>query len=394
MSKFYFTAVSNSAKKKLVGSFESETEREARDRINKFGMAILSIGNEPPLDCLKPFVFSVTETNGQEFVGELFEESAQEAFGRLENEFTFRKINYIFAAEISEEEKIYALQNSVSELREQKRKEEEHKVDLEKRTITGSIKSLVTLNFGDKKKSASETENAAKYSNDGEEDLTKKSEVDFPDQSQVSAALNPVGADVPPSGDEIYALLEGDENIVLAEDIDVGEQLKKLQHGFGRFFPAFSKKFGQFYFHITEIVVPSEGKTRMDGLHDMFQFLFPPKQLDEKLRLERIKALKRQVRFNRFWVAFAEIVDLLAAVFLGYLVLGVTSFYVEIPRISELAELTLRNNFTIHFLVGAFIFLRILILLREKFTSWSFWRTTLLFLVGSFMIVFAGLNLL
>ncbi len=394
MAKFYFTAVSNSAKKKLVGSFEAETEKDARDRINKLGMAILSLGNEPPTDCLKPFVFSVTETNGREFVGELFEESAQVVFSRLEDEFTFQKINYIFAADIPEEEKIYACQNSIPELIEQKRKEEERKSDLEKRTITGSFKSLVTLNFGDKKKPASEIGNAAKYSNEGEEDLTKKTEADFPDQSQIPAVPNPIGAEVPPSGDEIYALLKGDDDIVLAEDIDVGEQLKKLQHVFGRFFPAFSKKFGRFYFYITEIVVPSKDKTRMDGWREMLQFLFPPKQSDEKLRLERIKALKRQARFNRFWIAFAEIVDLLAAVFLGYLVLGITSFYVEIPRISELAELTLRNNFTIHFLVGAFIFLRILILLRERFTSWSFWRTALLFSVGGFVIVFVGLNLL
>ncbi|MFA6458097.1 MAG: hypothetical protein WCV72_01755 [Patescibacteria group bacterium] len=394
MTKFYFTAVSNSAKKKLVASFEAENEKDARERINKVGMAILSLDVSRPIDCPKSFVFSVTEINGQEFAGEMFEESAEVVFERLEDEFSFKRVNYIFAADASEDEKAYALKNSARELAEKKIKEAERQIDLEKRTLTGSFKSLVTLNFGDKKKSTSAIENAAKYSNADEEDLTKKSEADFPDPNAMPSAVTQaaVSSDLPPSGDEIYALLQGGDPP--KEDVDLSEQWQKLKDGFSNFAPDFSKKFGKFYFHITEIIVPSEGKTRLDGWRDMWKFLFPPREQKDIGRIESIKVLKRRARFNRFWIGFSEIVDLLAAVFLGYLVFGTISFYVQIPRISVLAELTLRDNLTIHFLAGTFIFLRILIFLREKFTSWCFWHTALLFLVGSLVIVFAGLNLL
>ena len=166
--------------------------------------------------------------------------------------------------------------------------------------------------------------------------------------------------------------------------------MQKIKLKFSNFFPNFSKKFGEFYFYLTEIIVPPVNKTRLDGWHSMQKFFSP----DLTIEAENRRELQRKLIFERFWIALEEVIDLLAAVFIAYLLLGLTALHVDIPRISELAKVTLANNFTIHFFAGVFIFLRILILLRDKFTSWSFARTSLLFFTGSLLIILAGINLL
>jgi hypothetical protein len=64
------------------------------------------------------------------------------------------------------------------------------------------------------------------------------------------------------------------------------------------------------------------------------------------------------------------------------------------PRITELAEQTLRDNILIPFLTGAFIFVRTLMYLRDKFTRARPLRTLLLFALGGAIIFVTGVNLL
>ncbi|MCF7846076.1 MAG: hypothetical protein K9L85_02460 [Candidatus Peribacteraceae bacterium] len=395
MAKFYFTAVSNSAKKKLSGSIAAETEKDAREQLNKIGMAILSMGTEQPDDWQGAFEFSVADKADHEFTGEILSENPEAVFERLANEFELRKINWICRADASEEEKLQARQNSLKEIIAKKKLEEQQKTELEKRTISGSLKSLV--NMGEEKKPSKWEENLKKFSNESEEDLSKKSAADVADPDKPDAdKIKKVQLQDSQSKSEDSAAGEDSEKAAELKEDEPSwrDQLGKLKDKLLHFSPALANKFGEFYFHATEIIVPPEGKTRADGWRTMRKFLFPPRDQAEVAKAASEKVLHRKLVLERFWVAFEEIVDLLAAVFIAYFALGMTALYVEIPRISELAEQTLRGNFMVHFLVGTFIFIRVLILLRKKFTSWSFLRTSLLFLSGTVVIVFAGINLL
>lgn len=396
MTKFYFVAVSNSAKKKIAGAVLGETEKDARERLNKIGMAILSMSSEQPADWKNAFEFTVVDKADREITGELLSENIEEVFERLANEFDLRKINYICRSDASDEEKLRARENSVREIIAKKKKEEEQKTELEKRTFAGSLKSLVKM--GEEKKPTKWEENLEKFSNVGEEDLTKKTAADVADPAKPDAEkIKKVNLSTDHKNDESSSQKDNsktESSESLEKELSWSDQLEKIKNKFAHFFPVFSEKFGKFYFYTTEIVVPPSGKTRADGWREMRKFLFPPKDPVEVAKAESKSVLKRKAIFEKFWTAFEEIVDLLAAVFMAYLALGILALYVEIPRISELAEATLRGDLTIHFLAGTFIFLRILILIREKFTSWSFIRTSFLFLMGGLVVAFTGINLL
>ncbi|MFH0776236.1 MAG: hypothetical protein V1936_01330 [Patescibacteria group bacterium] len=388
MVKFYYTAVSNSLKRKLEGSVLAESEKDARERLNKIGMAILSIAAQQPPDWENAFEFSVIDKIGREFSGELIALSPGAVLERLADEFDLRKINYICSSSASEEEKLRARENGVREIVARKQKEEEEKTELERRTLSGSLKSLV--NMGEKKEASRWQENLKKFSSDDEEDLTKKTAADVatPDKPEAQKIHKVNLADVSASQDP--AANENPEE----KKVTFGDRVQKFKDRFVGFFPDFSEKFGKFYFLLTEIVVPPSGKTRADGWHGLRLFLFPPREASEIAKAKSEAVLHRRATFERIWVAIEEIVDLLAAVFLAYFGLGIVALHVAMPRISALAETTLRGNLMIPFLAGVFIFLRILIFLRAKFTSWSFLRTSLLFLTGGLIVVFAGMNLL
>ncbi|MFH1546604.1 MAG: hypothetical protein ABIE14_04465, partial [Patescibacteria group bacterium] len=71
--KFYYTAISTSVKKKLVGSISAESEGEAREKLNKAGMAILSIVVDQPdnWDTENIFEFEVLDKRSEKFLGEI-----------------------------------------------------------------------------------------------------------------------------------------------------------------------------------------------------------------------------------------------------------------------------------------------------------------------------------
>ncbi len=406
MEKFYYIAVSNTAKKKLMGSVLSESERDAREKLNKIGMAILLIAKEKPAEWNNEdsFEFAVLDKVNKEFAGEIIAENQDEVFDRLANEFEFKKINYIYRTSASEEEKAKARESSVKEIIFKKQQEEEKKEDQEKRTLMGSLKHLATMKVGEgeENKENKIVENLKKFSNEGEEDLTKKTAADVaePDKSDAQKIKK---VDIAEESKKTYSQREDSPDAEAKEDsseeepskkVSVGEQVQNLKSKFVNFFPNFSKKFGNFYFLLTEIIVPPKDKTRNDALKEMKNFFFPSKDPAEIAKEKSKAVMKRKAVFERFWISLEEIVDVLAAVFIAYFAIGTLALYVEIPRISEIAENTLHGNFMIPFFAGVFVFLRLLILIREKFTSWSPLRTSLLFITGTMLIVFAAMNLL
>ncbi|MFH0834693.1 MAG: hypothetical protein V2A63_04910 [Patescibacteria group bacterium] len=393
MTKFYFTAVSNSAKKKFSGSITTEDDKSARESLNKIGLAILSMSKEQPADWENVFEFSVVDKYNQEVGGEIIADDTEEVFDRLADELEIRKIVYICPSNSSEEEKLRAREDSVRNILEEKKKEEEQKTELEKRTLTGSLKSLVKL--GDDKKPTKLDENIKKFSSEYTGDHAEKMATDFADQAQSDAAgVNKTNS---ADGSDSEAGPHKAKTTGSDEEPDWKTQLANIKDRLTHFFPDIVEKFSKFYFYATEIIMPPQGKTRKDGFREMWEFIFPPKakvEIKAQIISEDKKALRRKAVLARFWIAFEEIIDLLAAVFIAYLGLGILSLYIEIPRVTALAEMTLHNNLTIHYFAGAFVFIRILLFLREKFTSWSFVRTSLLFVFGGLILLFAGINLL
>ena len=104
--------------------------------------------------------------------------------------------------------------------------------------------------------------------------------------------------------------------------------------------------------------------------------------------------MHRKAVLQRFWIVAENVSDVLAAIFLSYLAVGFMALRFEMGVLTELAEKTLPGNLLIPFLAFVFIFFRILIFIRDKWTSWSAWRTSLLFVVGSVAVVFVGINFL
>jgi hypothetical protein len=411
MVKFYYVSVSNSAKKRLAGSISAEAEKEAREKLNKVGMAILSISSEKisEWDEQHAFEFSVTQKNDEELSGEILAEGEIEVFDRLAEEFEFKRINYIYKTTASEEEKMKAREKSVKDIIERKEQEDAQKEDMEKRTFSGGLKSLVKLTEKEKQdEEARRLENLKKFSSEGEEDLAKKTAADVADSEKPDAQdIKKVNL-----SEDTREATESEKKTKTAVNNSLKKEDKKdaevPKTSFSKKFEdlktklkdscsAFTKKAGRFYFLLTEIVVPPKGSTRKDGLKEMKTFLFPPILPKDHAQVEKEKGkiiMKRKAIVERFWISLEETVDVLAAVFLAYFAIGMLALHIEIPRVSELAAQTLNGNFMIPFLAGSFIFLRLLILLREKFTSWSPMRTSILFLTGGVMIVFAGMNLL
>lgn len=387
MQKFYYTAVSNSAKKKIIGSISAEDERMARAKLNKIGMSILAIAPQeiPDWDEGKAFEFSVIQKNDDEFVGQMLAENDVEIFDRLASEFKLKKINYVYRVGASEEEKIRAREKSVQKIIEHKEEEEKTKEEKEMRTLSGGLKSLMGKHDAEKHRL---------------EDLKK-----FSGQGQ-GAAVSPVADEK----DDLNAPDEGVKKIVFQKkateaDAALSEaaqknpiiRLRNKIKAFIDFFPLAFQRAKRVYFLVTELIVPPSGKTRGDAWNELKLFLFPPvppKDHEKIAKQKSEKALNRRAVMERFWISLEEIFDVLAAVFLAYLSIGVLGLYVEIPHISELAHQTLDSNLMMYFLAGAFIFVRFLIWLREKFTSWSPLRTSLLFFAGGMAIVVVGMNIL
>lgn len=382
----------------------AENEKMAREKLNKVGMAILSITTEKPAawEDIRAFEFLVIQKNDEEFSGEILAENEDEVFDRLAGEFNFKRINYICRSDASEEEKMQARESGVKKIIHKQQKEKEEKEEMEKRTLSGGLKTLVKIGSKESDEDGEERlrlENLKKFSDEGEEDLTKKTAVDVADPAKPHTEEIKKGDFSLKKEDESSPqteILEGRGSRAEEKKSKFQEKIKAFKEKFKNFFPELTDKSRKFYFLLTEIVVPPKGKTRQDGWNETKLFLFPPKKIDliSIANKKNSAVMQRKAIFERFWIAFEEIVDVLAAVFLVYFAIGTLALYVYIPRVTDLAEQTLKGNAMIPFLVGVFIFVRLLILLREKFTSWSPLRTSLLFFSGGLVIVFAGMNLL
>jgi hypothetical protein len=175
--------------------------------------------------------------------------------------------------------------------------------------------------------------------------------------------------------------------------------------------------FGKFYFRLTELVIPREGKTRAEAWKDIMQ-LFVDR--DEKLVESTIPVspqqqpstqsqsqsessshsfslfdpMDRKALFQRSWMIGENLAGILAFIYFGYFIFGSFALRYQWGIFTELATNTLQGSTVIPFFAFTFIFICLLIWLREKFTSWSPIRTALLFTSGSLFLIFLALNLL
>lgn len=399
MTAFYYVAVSNSAKRKVVGKVEAASEKEAREELNKMGLAILTLSSEQLTDwsAADAFEFASMDATGKKIEGEIDAKSAEQAYDRLATELGLDP-KYICKASASEEEKAKARETSVKEILAKKAQAQKIKKDAEMRTISGGLKSLVRLAEGEHKDMAAE-KNSQKFSNGGDGDLDKKTEADFMKPEQKESQDKPkVEADPKAkikegsAGSSHQTPVEASE-----EEQDAGSRFQNFRRELSTFFPGFRKKLGELYFHLTEIIVPPEGKTRKDALGKIWNLIFPPKPVKVMTTPSKegfFSPMHRKAVLQRFWIVAENVSDVLAAIFLSYLAVGFIALRFEMGVLTELAEKTLPGNLLIPFLAFVFIFFRVLIFIRDKWTSWSAWRTSLLFAAGSVAVVFVGINFL
>lgn len=368
METFYYTAVSSAAGRKVTGKIAAETEKNARKELNKIGLSILSISPEKPADwgsdeSQKFFEFEAEDSLGKVINGTVEAVNEEESYDRLVSEFNF-KVRYVCPEGASESEKEEAKKNSVKNILKLKTEKEAKEKEEKVRTLKGGLETLVKIAEGGHKEEKEKTF-------DLKEDQENFESKDQPNQEE-------------------YKTEESEEE---GENLESGDEPKK--NDLKTSIENFKQSFEKIYYHLTEVIVPTKGKTRMEALKEIQAILFPKKQaseIDTKKQLDLV--MRRKAIVQRLWLALENIIGALAFVFSVYIIVGGLALRFEFGYLSTLAEKTLANKMLIPFFAFTFIVLWILIWLREHFTSWSPVRTFLLFLVGGFCIFVVGANFL
>jgi len=424
-------AVSNTAQKKVVGSLLGDSEKTIRRELNRIGLALLTFSEKQPENWEDAFEFEAKNKNGEDITGEILAKNPESAFDQLST-LDLKRLIYVCRSDATEDEKIIAREESIPKIIEKKKKIAEDQQEAEKRTLVGGLKLILGT---DKKKKLQE-EIWKKYSTDkfekklipknippGEKPIEEKKEGEIKqkflsivkpeiEKTEIENEIKTIQQkEVEESPPKIKFKDSAEEKITSPEKIkedgyedeneDEDEERERMTEKIKIPFNIQLKKaiqdakqkFGKFYFLLTKIIIPLKDKTRKDGWKEMFEYLFIPKKTEI---MEDKNSLSYQLRtfFEFFWVSVEEIVDVLAAVFLAYFLIGLASLFIEIPRVTELAEQTLKGNYLIPFLTGGFIFVRILMFLRDKFTRARPIRTSLLFLSGGTILFVSAINLL
>jgi len=360
MKTFYYIAVSTSANREMSGQIESETEKDARKELNKMGLSILTISLEKPPNwrknaSLELFEFEAMDNTAKSINGTVEAACEIEAYNRLVDEFKFEP-KYICKVDATESEKEVAHQNGVENILQKKKEKIIQEEDAKNRTLTGSIKALFKMGFKKTNKTMENEDNKEVVQSEGSEEKGTQ------DISEKEPG-NVTSEDMP----KIKGLLYNFKN-----------SLKKI------------------YYYFTELIVPHSGKNRWDALKEIKNLLLMRIDAEghKKERVHYFDAMHRKVMLEKFWLLAEGLITALAIVYLAYFVIGTIALHYNLSGISKLAEKTLLGNTVIPFFAGACFFLRILMWLRERYTSWSALRTFSLFTIGGMVLFIIGVNFL
>ena len=418
MTTFYYVAVSTSARRKMAGQIESASEKDARMELNKMGLAILTLNTEKPADFKETtastdaatFEFVAKDKFAKEVNGTIDAADREAAYDRLISEFHF-DVSAIYPSAASAEEKAKAVQEGVQPILDLKAKRKAEEDNTKKRTLRGGLESLVRLAGGKHEEDvdidnheAEVAKDAAKTQKTKENVTEKKEENSFKESDS------------------------DNENLVVKEQSSLFDQ-KSLEDKILQ-----SKQFfGKFYFRLTELVIPREGKTRAEAWKDILQLFIkedkatedsknsdspelqpsiqsqqqpqakisvksqsqtPTESQSSDHKFSLFDPMDRKAFLQRGWMIGENLTGILAFIYFVYFIFGNFALRYQWGIFTDLATNTIQGNTMIPFFAFAFIFIRLLMWLREKFTSWSPIRTALLFLSGAIFLIFMGLNLM
>ena len=427
MTTFYYVAVSTSARRKMAGKIESASEKDARMELNKMGLAILTLATEKPADFKETkvstdtttFEFVAKDKFAKEVNGTIDAADREAAYDRLISEFHF-EVSAIYPSTASAEEKAKAVQEGIQPILDLKAKRKAEEDNTKKRTLRGGLESLVRLAGGkheeDKESCDIEIEKAAAKVKQTKANVTEKKEENSFKESD-----------------------SDNENLVVKDQSSLFDQ-KSLEDKILQ-----SKQFfNKFYFRLTELVIPREGKTRAEAWKEILQLFTDvgeknstglaipsvsqeqpisqsvsqpqasaqpqikpevssqpeaqtqalPKSQPAKHKFSLFNPMDRKALLQRGWMIGENLTGILAFIYFVYFIFGNFALRYQWGIFTDLATNTIQGNTVIPFFAFAFIFIRLLMWLREKFTSWSPIRTALLFLSGAILLIFMGLNLM
>jgi hypothetical protein len=396
---FHYTAVSASGKKKVSGEIEGQDEKEARRKLNKMGFSILTIG----LEILAPntqgpvrnFEFEAKDKTGQRISGTVDALSREAAYDRLTHEFNF-EVQSVYAVNLSPAEKKLALEEGVRTILSAKDQKAELEADAKRRTIKGGLESLVKIK---KKESSPEEEELLRKRLAGVEKVKAER------QARLSTEVASNNFDIYERGEEV-------QKSALQEALEekLGKRKGRRESQILNWLKAKLEKagnvFNKTYYHLTEIIIPPKLRTRQQAWKDLFGTIFKRKvkpvevnkferliKVPEDIKIKLKQNLDRRLFLEHFWKLFENITAILAALFFVYFVAGNLLAGYELNTLSDFLRNTLSSPL-IPFLTFALLLLRLVMWIREKLTSWSLWRTTVLFLSSFVLLVILGVNLL
>lgn len=337
MTTFYYVAVSTSAKRKMSGKIESASEKDARMELNKMGLAILNLATEKPADFEDTatakeitFEFIAKDKSDKETNGTINAISPEAAYDKLIAEFHF-EVKAVYPASASAEEKAKAVKDG--------------------------IKSILAA------KAQNQAENL-KISNATE----AKSDISYEGSS------------------------EGSNTNSALETKPAFFDSKVLQAKFSQLITLLKK----FYSRLAELFVSNYGDDEGENSPALSQNSSGSVATvsNDSGKLFFLDPMKRKAFFQRSWMILEDVTGILAFIYFCYFIFGSLALRYEWGAFTELAINTLQDSTVIPFFAFTFIFVYLLIWLREKFTSWSPMRTTLLFTSGSLFLFLLALNLL
>lgn len=345
--QLYYTAIT-STQKKITGTLFAENQKVAHDKLNDLGLAILTLGITKPehwLDCPNSVEFEFeTKNNAGEVISGTIQAADQiAAFDKLTDDLKL-KVQAIYPTNLNAEQKSNVRATSVPEILQAKKEKAALLREREKRSLAGGFSALVKIARGD----ALATNNSAQAAESLEPGVTDLANSQTEDLNQRSAETN-----------------------------------------------EFKNKFDEFYFLLTEVIIPSSGKTRTESWQKMQAFFLQKSSLlPKKICFKSFKISFWDSFCTQFWLELTQLTFIFALVFGLYYLVAILALQFSPNFLTEIATKTTQESSLILFLFLTFVILKVLLIIREKVTGWSMLRTFLLFLLGGFGILVLGLNLL
>ena len=275
---FYYIAVSSSTNKRVQGRVEADDEAAARKRINKMGLALLTLSdtpieeNDPEAKYKREFYFEARDSSNVAQSGTIIAKSDIEAYSRLRDEFSFT-VEAIYLPDATEEEKKRARTEGLTSIETLLALADEAKRQKKKETLSGAL-----------------------------QDVVQRFEQRQKDDKAAKAAANI------------------DENLLSSAS----------EHIHSNALPVHKKLIVAF----SSILMPEQGHTRKQAFTTMVHLLFARKvtKASEKARNELREAVHSVSFFSALVIIFEKICFTIAGLFTAYALIGL--FVLSLPASS------------------------------------------------------------